>query len=41
MANDQDFRDPSGALMGWLAVLVVVAVPLLPATVKWFQLLSA
>ncbi|MGQ4276176.1 hypothetical protein ACQ5ES_03865 [Pseudidiomarina sp. E22-M8] len=41
MAHDQDFRDPSGALMGWIAVLVVVAIPLLPAVVQWIKLLSA
>ncbi|WP_301719995.1 hypothetical protein [Pseudidiomarina terrestris] len=41
MANDQNFRDPSGPLLGWIAVVLVVAMPLLPAILQWFKHFSA
>ncbi|WP_411358711.1 hypothetical protein [Pseudidiomarina salilacus] len=41
MANNEEFRDSSGSLMGVLAVLVVLAVPVLPATLQWIKNLTA
>ncbi len=37
MAHDENFRDRSNATIGLLAVVVVVAIPLLPAVLAWFQ----
>lgn len=42
MAHHKSFRDPScKPWIGWLAVLVVVGVPCLPAVLQWFKHLSA
>ncbi|WP_269623265.1 hypothetical protein [Pseudidiomarina salinarum] len=41
MAHDENFRDPSNAALGLLAVLVVVAIPLLPAVLAWIQFFSS
>ncbi len=41
MAHDENFRDESGVKMGWLAVIVFLAVPVLPAILGWYKFFSA
>lgn len=41
MAHDENFRDESGVKMGWLAVIVFLAVPVLPAVLSWYKFFSA
>ncbi len=41
MAHEENFRDESGVKMGWLAAIVFVAVPLLPAVLSWIKFFSA
>ncbi|MDX1705137.1 hypothetical protein [Pseudidiomarina sp.] len=40
MAHEENFRDRSNATMGLLAVLVIVAIPLLPAVLAWMKFFS-
>lgn len=40
MSHDEVFRDSSGKGFGVLAVVVFVAVPLLPAVLSWIKLFS-
>lgn len=40
MAHDENFRDRANATLGLLAVLVVVAIPLLPAVLAWIKFFS-
>jgi hypothetical protein len=37
MSHDEEFRDSSGKGFGVLAVVVFVAVPILPAVLSWIK----
>lgn len=40
MSHDQEFREPAGFGFGVLAVIVFVAVPVLPAVLSWIKFFS-
>ncbi len=40
MSHDEDFSDPSGFLHLLIAVIVLLAFPLLPMLTGWYDLLS-
>lgn len=41
MSHDENFKDESSATVGWIAVILFVAVPLLPAILAWAKIISA
>ncbi|WP_275069051.1 hypothetical protein [Pseudidiomarina aestuarii] len=41
MSHDENFKDQSTSAVGWIAVILFVAVPLLPAVLAWAKIISA